>query len=94
MERSSDNEYSRKPLTKGQRNAILNRDNYRSQMRHYSEDRGWYKNEVCPYDREPCSSLQIHHITPVRAGGKNEPDNLITISECEHVGKCKDNRIR
>lgn len=83
-----------KPLTKAQREAILQRDEHTSQMRHYSEDRGFYNNKACPYDNNLCTSLQVHHIQPRRAHGGNEPENLITIFECEHVGRCKDNRIK
>lgn len=71
-------------------------------MRHYSEEKGFYKNENCPYDGRPCSSLNVHHIEPVhelRNRGEswedvNSPYNLLTISECEHVGTCKDRRIK
>lgn len=63
-------------------------------MRHYTEQKGWYKNENCPYDGRPCSHLEIHHITPVAEGGTNDPDNLITISKCEHVGVCPSGRIK
>jgi len=82
------------PLTKNQREAILERDDYHSQMRHYSEGRGWYKNDVCPYDGEPCPHLHVHHIQPQRAHGGNDPTNLITIFECEHTGRCPSNRIK
>jgi len=89
-------------LSKKDKEKIRERDGYTSGMRHYSEERGFYQNKNCPYDGKPCSSLQVHHIEPVRKGlflrksGQeiNDPDNLITVFECEHVGHCKDGRIR
>lgn len=63
-------------------------------MRHYDEERGWYTNDSCPYDNKPCSSLNVHHILPQRMGGSDEPTNLITLFECEHIARCKDNRIQ
>jgi 5-methylcytosine-specific restriction endonuclease McrA len=84
-----------KPLTTKQRKAILERDNHTPQQRGYTEDRGWHKShDPCPYDGKPCTSLQVHHIEPRRTGGQNTPKNLLTISECFHVGRCKDNRIK
>jgi len=80
-------------LTKGQRLAILRRDNYMSQMRHYSEEKGWYKNYACPYDGKKCDHLHVHHIVPKHIGGEDVPDNLITLYECEHTGRCPGRRI-
>ena len=82
------------PISKAQREAILFRDKYTSAMLHYSEEKGFYQNTTCPYDHKPCSSLQVHHILPRGFGGENLPENLATIFECEHAGRCKDKRIR
>jgi len=87
-------ERAKRRLTRKQREAILRRDDYHSQMRHYSEERGWYVNENCPYDGEPCANLHVHHIQPVRAGGTNDPENLITIFSCEHISVCPERRIK
>lgn len=81
-------------ITRKQRLSILERDNHTSQMRHYSEERGWYKNSNCPYDGKKCNSLHVHHIKPVRTGGKDTPENLITVFSCEHVARCPEGRIR
>lgn len=84
----------RNSITPKQRKAILKRDNNHSQMRHYSEEKGWYKNENCPYDGKPCTKLEVHHIVPQHLGGEDEPNNLLTISACEHRGVCPDRRIK
>lgn len=88
--------FKRKDLTKKQREWVLRRDDYHSQMRHYSEEKGWYKNENCPYDNYPCDQLEVHHIKPMRMFGPrgNSPENLITLHGCEHQGVCKDERRR
>ena len=76
------------------RQEILERDSHTSGMRHYSEARGWYFNDSCPFDHKPCDQLQVHHIQPRRSGGAIEdPDNLITLFQCEHVGVCNSRRI-
>lgn len=84
-----------KPLTRKQRKAILSRDNHTPQERGYSEEKGWHKkHDPCPYDGKPCDSLDVHHIEPRRVGGKNEPENLITVSSCFHTGRCRSGRIK
>jgi hypothetical protein len=86
--------YKVKPLTKRQRDRIVERDEHQSQMRTYTEKDGW-TNKVhhCPFDGQGCKHLQVHHIVPRRCGGTNEPDNLITLCSCQHIGKCPDRRI-
>src|SRR3989304_7659828 len=81
------------PLTPKQRQAILHRDNHHSQLRHYSESKGWYVDERCPYDNLPCGHNEVHHILPRGAGGNNSPENLITVAECVHTGRCPSGRI-
>lgn len=81
-------------LTKKQREAILERDNHTSQMRHYSEEEGWHTGGYCEDGGEGCSHLAVHHIKPQREGGSDEPENLITLFECEHVGRCPSGKIR
>jgi hypothetical protein len=81
-------------LTKQERLSILQRDDFHSQLRNYSEEKGFHTNENCPYDNRPCPHLEVHHVLPVGAGGKNEPENLITLFSCQHVGRCPSNRIR
>ena len=75
-------------LTPAQRNAIIQRDNNTSQMRHYSEKRGFHTGcQVgCPVEAIK-RKLQVHHINPFGNGGTNDPENLITLYQCEHVGK-------
>jgi hypothetical protein len=102
VEDGEDVELFMERLTKGQRQAILERDDYTSQMRHYSEEKGFYNNEACPYDGQPCDHLSVHHVLPVREGARrgmkpedvNDPSNLITIFSCEHTGVCPSRRIR
>jgi hypothetical protein len=91
-------------LSKKDRERILARDGYTSALQSYSEARGFYSTgeNGCPYDGQPCSSLQVHHIKPVRwtlfhgwtEKETNSEDNVITLFECQHVGRCKDQRIR
>lgn len=77
-----------RPLTQAERRSILERDEYTSQMRHYSEKRGFYKGcAECPLKGKSKPKLQVHHVNPNGNGGANEPENLITVNECEHVGK-------
>ena len=80
-------------LSKKGRQDILKRDSNQSQMRHYSEEKGWYKNKNCEYDGEPCGHLHVHHLKTRRQGGDDEPENLLTLSECEHNGRCPSERI-
>ena len=80
-------------LSKRQRDAILNRDDHQSQLRTYSEEKGWHNGTHCINPENPCTSLHVHHIIPQRMGGKDSPENLITVPECIHVGRCRDNRI-
>lgn len=78
-------------LTEKQRQAIIIRDEETSQMRHYSEQKGFFKKkkEDClNCDGQGCG-LQVHHIDPRRNGGGDEPNNLITLFQCEHNGKKK-----
>lgn len=95
FERLRKSEEPNKPLTKGQRNAILRRDNHTPQERGYSEEKGWHKmHDPCPHDQEPCDSMDVHHIKPRRVGGKNEPDNLLTTASCFHTGRCRSGRVK
>lgn len=80
-------------FTANQRRAIIRRDNGHSQMRHYDEKRGFYKNTACPYDGKKCNSLRVHHIVPRGAGGKSVAENGITIFACEHEGFCPEDRL-
>lgn len=76
-------------LTERQRKAIIERDEGTSQMRHYSEQKGFHrmKAEDCvDCDGKGCG-LQVHHIQPQRTEGADEPENLITVYQCEHNGK-------
>lgn len=81
-------------LTKKQRDAIIERDGGTSQLRHYSEEKGFYKEPNCIYDGNPCPHLEVHHIKPQRTGGKDEATNLITLKACEHTGRCPSGRIK
>lgn len=81
-------------LTAKQRKAILERDDNTSQMRHYSEEKGWHKGGYCEDEGEGCTDLHVHHIKPQRSGGNDEPENLITLFACEHVGVCKQEKIK
>jgi hypothetical protein len=82
-------------FTDRQRQAILERDNFQGQMRHYSEDRGWFTGGYCDVPLS-CQSLHVHHITPQRILSSqgfsreqiNSPENLITLYSCEHTGQC------
>lgn len=84
---------ARMALSKKQRQSILDRDNHQSQVRTYNEERGWHTLNHCADPENPCTSLHVHHIVPQRWGGKDEPNNLITVPECVHVGRCKSGRI-
>lgn len=78
-------------LTSRQRNAILERDDYQSQMRHYNESQGWFNKDPAECERNILDidcPLQVHHIDPQRNGGGDVPENLISLLECEHNGKC------
>ena len=80
-------------FTEAERKAILKRDNFTSQLRHYSEQGGFKPHKGCIYDGKPCTLLQVHHIDTQRNGGGDTPDNAITLYECEHNGRCTQNRI-
>lgn len=73
-----------RPLNQKQRQAILERDCYSSQITGEPN---------CPYDNFLCSNLHVHHIIPLRVGGRSVPENLITLFSCEHVGVCPERRI-
>lgn len=66
-------------------------------MRHYSEEKGFYKRtredcQVCVTTGKECG-LQVHHINPRGNGGGNTPRNLITLFTCEHIGKRADGSL-
>lgn len=75
-------------LTPKQRQAIIERDNHTSQMRHYSEEKGWHTEcpNNCPVEKIK-RKLNVHHVNPNGNGGSNDATNLLTIYECEHTGK-------
>lgn len=82
-------------LTQKQRLAILERDNHQSQIRHYSEEKGWHTEPKCEDCRGVCR-LEVHHIIPqLWAIAKlhlnwdeiDTPENVITTNSCEHVGR-------
>lgn len=85
---------SKEIIPKKLRKKILERDNHTSQMRHYDEEKGWHTGGYCDDGGEGCENLHVHHITPQRMGGKDEPDNLITVFSCEHNGVCPDEKIK
>lgn len=77
-------------IKESQRQAILERDGYQSQMRHYSEEQGWFT-----FTPEGVK-LNIHHIIPTRYAQEvlgwqpeqiNDPRNLITLTQEEHIGR-------
>lgn len=73
-------------LTENQRRAIIERDNHTSQMRHYTEQCGFKPGCIdCPLPEQ--QKLHVHHVDPHGNGGTNDAVNLLTIFECEHVGK-------
>ena len=76
-------------LTERMRTWIIKRDEGTSQLRHYSETKGFCKRD--PKDCKDCNGqgcgLQVHHIDPRRNGGGDVPDNLLTLLQCEHNGK-------
>lgn len=76
-------------FTKRQRDWILKRDNDTSQMRHYSEEKGWHcKNpSTCKGCGGEGCPREVHHINPQGNGGKDNPKNGIVLFRCEHVGK-------
>jgi DNA-directed RNA polymerase subunit RPC12/RpoP len=63
---------SRKPISKGLRFEIFKRDGF-----------------VCQYcgAHPPAALLHVDHINPVKLGGGNEPDNLITACSACNSGK-------
>lgn len=88
-------------LSKRQRESIIERDGGRSQMRHYSEERGFFQSDpsTCKECEGKGCKLQVHHIEPQRyaqavlnllATDYDEPYNLITLYECEHNGRLAD----
>ena len=92
-----------KQITRKFRLHILERDEHVSQLRHYSEERGWHKGGYCRLGEEgKCPHLHIHHIYPQRQAvyeGWSEkqihdPENLLTVASCVHVGKCPSGFIR
>lgn len=78
-------------ITQKQRLKILLRDGGKSQMRHYTEEKGWHNGGYC--EDEICEHLQVHHIETQRNGGGDYPENLITLSQCEHNGVCPSRKI-
>lgn len=80
-------------FTERERNAILERDDHTSQLRNYSERSGFKAHDGCIFDGRPCKNLQVHHIDTQRNGGGDTPDNGITLYECQHNGRCPENRI-
>jgi len=82
------------PHSKKQREAIFERDDFTSQMRGYSEEKGWHiKEGYCADGGETCEWDHVHHEIPRGFGGTNTPENLITVHSCLHVGKCPGGRI-
>lgn len=82
-------------LTERMRSWIIKRDDNQSQLRHYTEKKGFKTKDVetCKdCDGEGCG-LQVHHIDPRRNGGDDVPDNLITVLQCEHNGKKKKGKL-
>lgn len=75
------------------RRAVLRRDNFKSQLRKYSEERGWHRHGGYCARPDDCNWYQVHHITPQRMGGGSEMQNMITLAECQHVGRCSGCRI-
>lgn len=82
-------------LTDSQKKKILERDEYTSQMQHYSEKGGFQKGcKDCPVAKKGLKrKLNVHHINPNGNGGSNDPQNLITVFECEHTGKMCDGKL-
>jgi len=87
-------------LTRGQRAAILDRDGHMSQMQHYNEEQGFFKGGLCTDGQKGnCDNLHVHHLTPKRLLQHaprdviNDPTNLITLAQCDHVGVCRDRKI-
>ncbi len=58
-------------------------------MRHYSEEKGFYTGGNCDgcISKLRAPKLQVHRVDPNGNGGSNDAENLITVFECEHVGK-------
>jgi hypothetical protein len=63
---------SRKPISKSKRFEVFKRDNF-----------------TCQYcgSTPPKAVLHVDHINPVKLGGGNEPDNLITACDHCNLGK-------
>ena len=85
-------------VTFRQRKSIIERDGGTSQIRHYSEERGWHTGGYCD-ESETCTNLHVHHVGTrrnMRDSTREEvdaPENLITTFSCEHVGVCPDGKI-
>lgn len=83
----------REKYTRKIREKIISRDDGVSQLRKYSEEKGWYRHGGYCADPDTCNSLHVHHIKPQRTGGNSNPKNLITLGSCQHVGRCPEERI-
>ena len=82
-------------VSKKTRQEIIDRDEGKSQMRHYDEERGWHTDvDHCEDNGEGCTNLHVHHIKPQRTGGSDDETNLITLYECQHTGRCRDEKIK
>jgi len=75
------------------RGQVLKRDNFASQLRKYTEEKGWFRHGGYCRRPENCDWLQVHHITPQRMGGSSQMENMITLTECQHIGRCPGCRI-
>lgn len=57
-------------------------------LRYTILERDGYTCQDCGSKRgDPGVRLQVHHIRPVRQGGKNQPENLITLCSGCHAGR-------
>lgn len=80
-------------LTKKRRDVIVERDGKDMGLQHSTEN-GFVKKRYCQTPKEPCPHPHVHHIKPHMVGGSDEPENLITIPSCEHIGVCPSQRIK
>ena len=87
-------ERKKRSLTKKRRDSIVARDGDDMGLDHYTESKGWHKRRYCRYPNKPCPHLAVHHIKPHGIGGADEPENLITLPSCEHIGICPSQRIK
>lgn len=69
-------------FTRNQRLWCLDKAGHQSEMRHYSENKGWHH-----WERRPEDALHVHHIDPQGNGGGDNPFNAIVLYEREHVGR-------